>query len=99
MQDNILKKMARFVELSKEFTIEESDVYEGFQIPLSYGYLTASGTGTINFSNIPNPEYGTKQQEYKKFLNEKIETVKRWEEYKDLREKLNQYFENLNNLK
>jgi hypothetical protein len=94
----ILEKVARFVELSKEFTKYEDEIYEGFQIPLSYEYLVSSNTGTINFSNIPNPEYGTKQQEYKKFLNEKIEAVDRWEEYKTLQADLSEYFNSVNKL-
>lgn len=95
----ILEKVARFVELSKEFSIKESDMYEGFEVPINYTYsLMASGNAKTSVSSLNSPETQGKQEAYYNFLNDKMELVKRWEEYKSLQEDLNNYFKSVDKL-
>lgn len=92
------KKMARFVELSKEFTTEESDIYEGFEIPTYYHNftVTASSNGTNyiqnNITTSPAANAGTKEEQYRKYLDGKIKEVERYNEYKKLQVDLSEYF-------
>lgn len=98
----ILKSVARFVELSREFTIDGDEVYEGFSPLPAYGiYMTSSGSGSSDggYRLVVNPPSPTKLEQYETALQEKYEKAKRYEEYLELQKNLSEYFKNLEKLK
>ncbi len=84
------KKLKRFLELSLEFTINDSDIYG--TINSESNYITYSGSMYVeNLFRDPIPE-STKLEKLQIICQEKIDKAGRWEEYKILREDLNNYY-------
>lgn len=97
----IEKSVARFVELSKEFTIDGDEVYEGFETKIGNSpyIIPTTGSGTVyigvqlQYGNVPS-----KVEQYEKALKEKVEKAKRFEEYLELQKTLTEYFNSVNKL-
>lgn len=103
----ILKSVARFVELSKEFTVSSDEVYEGFNgvnIYANEGYVTINSTGSLGVQNptaklhILSTPTLSKVELYGKSLQAKCEKAKRYEEYLELQKNLEEYFISINKL-
>lgn len=98
----ILKSVARFVELSKEFTTGSDEVYEGFKPHSSGSFSISAGTSYIVSSDSgyklqvnPTP---TKLEQYEQSLQKKYEKAKRYEEYLELQKALTEYFNSIEKL-
>ena len=87
----ILKNVARFVELSKEFTISDSEAYEGFTSNTINWCTSRWDSNNINTNLL-------KVELYEKFLQDKIGRAKRYEEYLELRKNLGEYFNSVDKL-
>lgn len=98
-------KIKRFIELSKEFTKTAEEVYEGFEA-FSIGYMHISGTNSFSISGTGdisnNGSYSqiteSKAEQFEKSQLEKINKVKRYEEYLELQTSLSEYYNALNKL-
>lgn len=105
-------KIKRFIELSKEFTKDSGEVYEGFK-EVSNGWIMGTcitGTNTSNVVGLSSVNYignhtnsqitESKAEQFEKSQLEKINKVKRYEEYLELQTSLSEYYnalEKLNN--
>lgn len=99
------RKIKRFIELSKEFTVTSEEVYEGFESIPSYFNISYSGSQTINiggdFSNATgysNTNQLSKLEQYENLQLKKVNKVKRYEEYLELQTLLSEYYDSLNKL-
>lgn len=92
----IQKSVARFVELSKEFTTKEKEVYEEFNPLLSYNITGLIASPYSLGMSDTKPK--TKSEQYKDFLKEKADRVERYEEYLSLQNKLYEYFNAIDKL-
>lgn len=98
-------KIKRFIELSKEFTKDAKEVYEGFEV-LSAGYLNIQGTNNLHICGTGYVSYTasyssvteSKAERFEKEQLEKINKVKRYEEYLELQTSLSEYYNALNKL-
>lgn len=94
-------KIKRFIELSKEFTINSNKVYEGFENNVANGF-TMSGWTTASLTNCSGniSKQPTKLEQFEKAQLEKIAKAKRYEEYLQLQTDLLEFYtakEKLNN--
>lgn len=89
----ILEKVARFVELSKEFTTDENQIYEGYQ---PNGIVFTTNGVNFNYNIVGNTV--PKVIQYEIYLEEKLNMTRRYEEYKNLQASLSEYFASVEKL-
>lgn len=84
------QKIKKFLELSLEFSLSDSDIYENISQTIIYHndgvYLSYD-----NSQSTPPPT-PTNFERLKEKVSEKIAKAERWEEFKTLRNDLNQYY-------
>ena len=88
------QKIKRFIELSKEFTLDSDEIYEGFQ-EMRNNCLTFTGASSVTFASYNNDnltKYPTKVEQFETEQLEKIAKVKRYEEYLELQSSLLEYY-------
>lgn len=90
-------KVQRFLELSKEFTVDSNKVYDGFQ--QQFTSISMSGYYETCCDNRTEQEKPpTKLEQFEIAQKEKIEKAKRFEEYLHLQTELSNYYTALNKI-
>jgi len=105
MESNIDKKMARFVELSKKFTMPEDGIEEigdlkGMMEPKKIGGVTLTATNGLGITDYVNNSISASEEVKIKSDRERLEdgVTRRWnvwadyKEYLELQKTLSDYF-------
>ena len=102
MEIEIQKKVQRFVELSKKFTVGaeeifETDVKNAVSLrTYSSGILSSDGSAyTFTISDEKEP---TRLEKFKEENDRKVKLAEEYEEYLTLQENLSDYFKSVKNL-
>ena len=97
-------KIKRFIELSREFTKDAEEVYEGFKVDntgdmhINGNFSIGTGNGYITTAQTYSQITDSKAEQFEKSQLEKINKVKRYEEYLELQTSLSEYYNALNKL-
>lgn len=98
----IIKSVSRFVELSREFTTNADEVYEGFEEVRPGHFSISAGTsyisGQVQYSSISFTPLPSKLEQYEQHIQNKYEKAKRYEEYLELQKTLTEYFNSVDKL-
>ena len=96
MEQSVQEKVKRFVELSREFTVEEKEVFGDVKVTnsLFMGYMHNS----ISINHYDLQIQPSRLEVFEKQLNEKAEKARRFEEYITLQNDLGAYFRSLDKL-
>ena len=95
-------KIKRYLKLSEEFTVKSHEVYDGFSENSGYVTMVSGNSHYILDCRSEEVKQPTKAEQFETAQLEKIDKVKRYEEYLKLQSDLLEYYtakEKLNNNK
>lgn len=96
-------KIKRFIELSKEFTVDGKEIYKDLT-NTHYGGVTNTnscfiGSSTISYSSSPTSVNKTQLETFEENVFKMVEKARRYEEYLILQTDLLNYYKALTKLK